>query len=282
MTRAWLLVGTYLTIVLPACGGTSEDRTSPTGSGGASGSGGGGASGSGGGGESGSGGGGESGSGGGGESGSGGGGESGSGGGGESGSGGGATTTACGEFAACGGDPVGDWALVEFCNLDPNDFIDDPALNDPACEGVFDSWDLDIDETLSFRADGTTSMTASGSIAFDLEFVPQCVEVMVERPLNDGEFELFCEAMDTDLSDPAMAETMYGSCSVTLGSCQCHVEEPMPGSAQSGTYTVDGNTLVDEGGDASDFCVRGDILTLGAPDSPSGEAMYAIYRRVGD
>ena len=104
---------------------------------------------------------------------------------------------------------------------------------------------------------------------------------MAEAPLSDAEFEVFCEHLNEDFSNPDSSEDLHGTCSLVLGSCRCHLEQSFATTGGSETYAIDGNHLINQDGDVSAFCVEGDTLLMGDPNSPPGEPVYTVYRRVG-
>ena len=96
--------------------------------------------------------------------------------------------------------------------------------------------------------------------------------------MTAAEYAEFCPALQEAYNSPDSAiETAV--CTDASGSCRCDLTMPLGGEPQTGTYTVQGNSFVDEDGDVSEFCVNGNTLSVGAVDPDSGELIVGFFQR---
>ena len=133
-------------------------------------------------------------------------------------------------FAACGGDPVGEWD-VSFC-------LDDEPLEDDDCPDARFDVSVDIDGSWSFRDDMTHEAMVTTTLSMDATIPQSCQQ---GRPCEEDE-----------------------ECVTEGDSCRCRftLEDP---DTVSGTWTASGTSLTfeSEDGDASTpYCVDGDVMKM--------------------
>lgn len=157
---------------------------------------------------------------------------------------------ACG-FAACGGDAVGDWGIVDSCVT----FETAPPEDCPTAEASYGTPDLS--GTLSI--DGAGTYTLSTQMAFDLtiDFPTSCLEGMT------------CDQIEANL----VGSFPGSSCATSGVGCACTT--PFSQSAdETGTWEVDGNILhvVDDGGDPEDleYCASAGTLQIRSTTDDGG------------
>ncbi|WP_437874355.1 hypothetical protein [Sorangium sp. So ce513] len=180
--------------------------------------------------------------------------------GGDGGSGAGEPAGACGELAACGGDPTGSWTIEESC-LDLS--FDIPPSGD--CVPVSDISGIEVNGGFEFDADATytATLTVGGSIA--VTFPAPC--------FSDEDMALACADLGERLSENEVGGIESVECAPVGDACACAMTVREVTSASAGTWSASGTNLmtVSEDGEASEgvpFCVDGSTLTM---DLPSGE-----------
>jgi hypothetical protein len=158
----------------------------------------------------------------------------------------------CGTVTACGGDIVADWKIVDACLSASGAavFADCPTA-------TIDGSGIKASGMAAYRADGTfdATITMSGSVAFTLP--PSC--------LTTSGFTLTCAQLDQAVKQAQMTDPDPSiqsiSCSGT-SSCRCTVEMTPETSPGTGTYTTSGTTLIENGAETAEYCVKGNELHL--------------------
>ena len=170
---------------------------------------------------------------------------------------GGSDGGSCGMVAACGGDIVAEWTIVDSCLTASGG----GALFGDFCPtATVDAGGLRINGMASYRADMTFSGTAtmSGSMAF--VFPASCL-TMSGITLTCAQLDQAVKQAMMDDPDPSVQSI---SCAGS-GSCTCTAQMAPQTSTGSGTYTTSGSTLVENGTSSSEYCVQGNELHLLSP-----------------
>lgn len=162
------------------------------------------------------------------------------------------------DFNACGGSPIGDWDFDAVC-FPPEALGENPMAE--SCPTATMEFDMTWDATITFTADGTSSVLFAG----------QSVDIVYDIPLS---------CLTAPMSCAVLAQQLESPCEEKGGSCVCNVQEsdvnenPEP---ELGTWSVDGTNLVmtDNDGEVQNnpFCVNGDemhvkIVEPADPDEP--------------
>ena len=158
------------------------------------------------------------------------------------------TSSTCGKVAACGGNVVGIWKIVEACASVSN-------YAPSACPNLTEQPLLSASGTFTFNADGSyaISSTSSGSI-----------QVGVPESCLGGST---CDRLAGALSSALQADAGVTStrCAASGSGCGCTLDLGTNTTNESGTYAVSGTTLTttSAGGTGSgDFCVQGNALHM--------------------
>ncbi|WP_437774254.1 hypothetical protein [Sorangium sp. So ce1097] len=173
------------------------------------------------------------------------------------GSGAGEPAGACGELAACGGDPTGSWTIEESC-LDLS--FDIPPSGD--CVPVSDISRIEINGEFEFDADETytATLTVGGTIV-----------VTFPAPCFSGEdMALTCADLGEQLSENEAGGIESVDCAPVGDGCACTMAARELTSASAGTWSASGTTLTtvsedDEASEGVPFCVDGSTLTMDLP-----------------
>lgn len=155
----------------------------------------------------------------------------------------------CASFAACGGDVVGEWDVVQLC------VSDDPQTIEDCPDAVIDVVQ-DITGSVSMNDDMTYTMTLTSSGTIDATVPTSC--------LPDG---FACE----DIPDI--------DCTTEGANCEC-VDTFNETNTDGGTWSTSGNTLTltsDAGISEIDYCVDGNQLTI-QPDSTDNEFIIVFEK----
>jgi len=83
-----------------------------------------------------------------------------------------------------------------------------------------------------------------------------CWEAMSDTELTSA----YCDALEAQLL--AGGDFAAAACSFSSSTCLCSLVTPPTTTNETGTYTVDGNELIDEDGEAAGYCVDGDQLSM--------------------
>lgn len=159
----------------------------------------------------------------------------------------------CGDYSACGGDPVGEWTVVDAC-------ID--GAPDPEIDGCPDAT-ATIDDVV---VDGTVMVRDDGSYATNVDIAATVVITVPLSCLQGGT----C----ADLSQAAGVP-----CNENGDACDC-MSHSDSSDQESGTWEVNGSTLTltDSAGDPSDasFCVQGDVLKAQPQPDQAGDPQVTL------
>ncbi len=155
--------------------------------------------------------------------------------------------TKCGEVVPCGGDPTGTWVLTSSC-LTPAGQTELNNSNDCA-GGSINFTNIDVDGTFTFNADGTYTSTGLTQTA--------SVRLVLPSSCIGG---LSCDEAEAGLQ--SSPEFVSVSCSGS-STCTCNAALETAAQAETGQFTVTGNTLALSGsGGGGSFCVEGTRLHL--------------------
>jgi hypothetical protein len=161
-------------------------------------------------------------------------------------------------FSACGGDVVGTWAVTGVCAEIADAVID-------VCPTALATLDITLTGTATFNADGTrsTDFTSENTITYTLDAACLNAITMNMPPAT-------CDALSKE-ADPTSGDgptTCTGDPSV---SCTCVATNPEKTEMKTGTYSVDGSTLVSKNDDdnsmnVAQFCVKDTELRVQQPE----------------
>jgi hypothetical protein len=159
-------------------------------------------------------------------------------------------------FASCGGDVVGTWEIDSACvTIDELPMLSD----DPECQDFVRDYSVDVEGTITFTADGMTQTNITNTVNIEADITAACWEAFSGTELNS----VACALIEANL----VAEGEFSSavCTFDSGTCSCSlVRQPMT-TNETGTYTIDGDELIDQDGEAAGYCVEGDQLTMDLP-----------------
>ena len=172
----------------------------------------------------------------------------------------------CAEFMACGGDPIGQWTIDDFCLDIPNNAPPQDPL--PECEG--DSLNFVIN-----RITGTMSIDEDGTYIQEV-VIANNIEFVVPLACLNG---LDCERYEVLVNEESMSPT---TCPQIDEACHCVSEEQTQAQEPTtGTWSIrDGSvTLVsdkpEDGPIQLQICSEGDKLDM-AVGSPDGDFYYHL------
>lgn len=156
-------------------------------------------------------------------------------------------------FAACGGDVVGTWEVDSACvTIDELPMLSD----DPECQDFVRDYSVDVEGTITFTTDGMTETNVTNTVNLEVDITAACWEAFSGTDLNSTA----CALIEANLL--AEGEFSSAACSFDSGVCSCSlVRQPMT-TSETGTYTIEGNELIDQDGEAAGYCVEGDELTM--------------------
>jgi hypothetical protein len=146
-------------------------------------------------------------------------------------------------FTACGGDVVGTWNSYGSC-MSTTGYEQYPGCEDVVIDGA-----PDFTGSATFNADG--SYTQDTTISGDVHevFDDDCIASMTGGMMNG---EAYCALVSAVASSGESG--MSGSCTYSGGKCTCNLSIDMQDS-QQGSYTLAGNTMTIDDGEAVEYCV---------------------------
>jgi hypothetical protein len=159
----------------------------------------------------------------------------------------------CGDVAACGGDIVANWTIVDACLSASGSAV----FADFCPTATIDGSGIGASGTAAYRADGTfdATITMSGSVAFSLP--PSC--------LTMSGITLTCAQLDQGVKQAQMMDPDPSIQSISCAgtsSCRCTVQMAPQTSVGTGTYSTSGTTLIENGAESGGYCVKGNELHL--------------------
>ncbi len=162
----------------------------------------------------------------------------------------------CSEFSACGGNPVGEWTIIDACF----DQLPMPEI-DNCPDATSSVEDVVVTGSVTVRDDGSyaTQVDSSGTVT-----------ITVPMDCLDG-------ATCAQLSQAAGVP-----CSENGDACDCQDEVSDQGQ-ETGTWEANGSTLTltdsDGNVDDADYCVQGDVLKAQSQeDADSPLITYVLTR----
>ncbi|WP_437554874.1 hypothetical protein WME97_22830 [Sorangium sp. So ce367] len=166
---------------------------------------------------------------------------------------------ACGEVAACGGDPTGSWTIESVCT-EPSGF----SVNNARCDVSISFDDVEYDGHAEFNVDATYALTYTPRGPMKMVIGMPCVDA-------DGVSKT-CAELDEEMRDVPLAEEplfQSGRCGMIGEDCVCDLFVREDPRTETGVWGVLGTTLVTKedgeewGFKDRAFCVEGSSFTLG-------------------
>lgn len=169
------------------------------------------------------------------------------------------------DFTACGGDPVGRWALAQGCLAVRLD-----ALDAEACPAELPGR-LVGEGVLELRADGTMADGTSLEATVAAHVPTACVDALTQGALPAAEA---CALVPVEAERQGFSATC-----VFVGDCTCRLTGAVPSLGER-RWVVDGGTLADpdDATVSAQFCVQGDGLTLRRADSSGVDVLLRFSR----
>ena len=162
----------------------------------------------------------------------------------------------CSDFSACGGDPVGEWTIVDAC------FDDVPAPEIENCaEATATVDDVVVTGSVEIRDDGSyaTQIESSATIV-----------ITVPKDCLDG-------ATCAELADAAGVD-----CTDNGDACDC-MQDSDDQDQETGSWEADGSTITltnsDGDADEADFCVQGDVLKSQSREDADSALLTLVMTR---
>ena len=163
----------------------------------------------------------------------------------------------CGDFAACGGDVVGNWSVQAFCGK----LTDSTA----ACGNLT----VDLD---GVQASGTETFTAANVVTSDVQTSGFSTLHVPGSCLTFNGVKLTCDQVNAGfMATIGMTGTIDSIVCTTEGQgCSCKQTQTPQSTTTTGTYVITGNqlTITDSAtGEISgmDYCVSGSTLRYKPP-----------------
>lgn len=162
----------------------------------------------------------------------------------------------CSEFSACGGNPVGDWSIVDACF----DNLPEPDIeNCPEATASID--DVVVTGTVEIRDNGSYATMTNTSATVAVSVPADC--------LNGATCAQLSQAAGIPCTDNG-------------DGCDCE-DELDDSSQETGTWEADGSTitLTDSEGvsDDAEFCVQGDVLKAQSQEDADSPIITFVMTR---
>jgi len=164
---------------------------------------------------------------------------------------------ACGDFTPCGGSLVGTWNITNYCSD-----LTSTTSSTSTCGITVGMNNMRPSGTVTFTSSGTYSSATKMSGTADFTYSKDCLTQMNQT----------CAQLGTPVGGADAGVSM--SCNSTAaGDCACTESLNGTTGAEQGTYTISGTsmTMTKTGSTStptpSDYCVRGNRLTISATSS---------------
>jgi hypothetical protein len=162
----------------------------------------------------------------------------------------------CSDFSACGGNPVGEWTIVDACI----DGAPQPDIDGcPEASAAFD--DVVVSGTVEIREDGSYATSVNTMATLILTVPMSCL---------DG-------ATCAQLSEAAGVP-----CTAEGDACDC-TSELDESDQETGTWETSGSTISltdsDDMVSESTYCVEGDVLKAQQQDDPGDPVITFVMTR---
>ena len=162
----------------------------------------------------------------------------------------------CSQFSPCGGNPVGEWTIVDACF----DELPMPELdNCPQATASVD--DVVVNGTVEIRDDGSYATMTSTSATVVVNVPMDCLQ---------------------GASCAQLSEAAGIPCTTNGDACDCE-NELDDQSQETGSWEVDGSTITltdsDGNADDADFCVEGDVLKAQSQEDPDSALTTLVMTR---
>jgi hypothetical protein len=151
----------------------------------------------------------------------------------------------CGTFEACGGDIVGTWGIEESC-----------ARAGPA-EGCLQS----TVTYSSYNRTGTYEFSESGELVMNERTRYSLHQSMPLSCLDGASCVTFESLLESDVGGAGQTVDADATCRESGSSCSCDVTASIA-EMLTGSYEIDGSTLVLSSGVEYEYCVDGSELSL--------------------
>ena len=183
----------------------------------------------------------------------------------------------CDAFTSCGGDPNGVWQSESFCTDESLDELIAEQGLPAACEGAMTVTGFSGSTTLEVVA---PTYTESGTVTLDwsMRFEASCVSALAGQTVTSAQIPEFCTAFQDQLLTNPDNPFSSLSCQAAGGVCSCVAGQDIPVST-TGSFTVQGETLVFDDGTTQQFCVSGDDLSVHSESTTLGGTV-TTYRRM--
>jgi hypothetical protein len=166
-------------------------------------------------------------------------------------------------YAACGGDPTGEWEIEGLCRMSA---VENP-LADTCPEASF-SGSMSMRGTADFRSDGSYASETTTVTVISFTIPAECLELSQEPITDCSQLEGFFDA---------------GNCSGNVAtSCSCSVREEENDSVAAGTWTTNDTELSLDSGTGvpvtGSYCVEGTTMKFEQSDI-DGEKFLIVLGR---
>ena len=167
-------------------------------------------------------------------------------------------TDACGDFAGCGGDVVGEWKADSVCGSGSI------AIENCSAKVPMDLSGLTTSGSMTFNADRTYRSTMAFGGSMTMHWPKACLTIMGVT--------LTCAQLNAALNEAMMAEPDPDIASIICSDesqgCACKATFRTSSAAETGRYSLSGNAITttpDGPGSApetSQYCVQGQTLKV--------------------
>ncbi|HOC99103.1 MAG TPA: hypothetical protein PKH54_04105 [Myxococcota bacterium] len=161
-------------------------------------------------------------------------------------------------FSACGGDPVGEWAIQAYCfDTRRENNMDNPYEEVPDCANGNSTFVVDIEwlGTINVNSDGTTATHMGHHAKMIATLNDKCLKAMGQGQVSAAQM---CDVLGQQAADDG-AEVQYkgGKCTITMDQGE-DWDEPT-----TGTWEKVGNELrMNDDDETVPYCVSGNTLTV--------------------
>lgn len=184
-------------------------------------------------------------------------------------------------FRPCGGDPSGQWTIVDFYVDDDEGISLGTAIdNEPMCAGALLASTPIAKGTYEFGPGSNYSRDAT--LAFDIDFriTSQCFTAISGAAQTTGlEIKVTadaCEKLQTSLSASQVFTKV--DCSFGADSCTCDATTREIPIDEFGMFTVSNDHITINNQDL-EFCVSGNQLDIKRTDAEDGEALVRLQKK---
>lgn len=168
-------------------------------------------------------------------------------------------------FAPCGGDVTGKWRIASICFPSGIEELRELLL----CEEIQQEFTYDYRMLVEFKSSGNYTAALKSDAVQKVSVPKVCLSA-------DSDCSELGED-DTDASDGDTVEitSTFETCAIEA---QIHQADSV-----AGTWEVAGSkiTMTDsDGPDTSDYCIKGNILTVKSVNDTTGEVNWGVFERL--